>query len=249
MRIRKKTPKPVSAKPPLYVIGYSFSAPSSDELKIWYDLEYGGPLTLQPGTRLGALSAVHGPWNAWLTISLSTEEAKPLSQSTAWDHPNLGAVAPAAAAPTVVADTVLFAARLARGLTLLTQGTALDLVSQRYSNPSDWGDRPLSLFQSQDHIDVIQGETDDASHDWFHTLGMSKFGLDELETRQPKGLPGSFPMQVLAEAADHILQRGHNPTVGSAISISSLGRTCSIDNHRTATIQNLHRIFRRLVIE
>lgn len=249
MRIRKKTPKPAPTKPPLYLVGYSFSAPSSDELKIWYDLEYGGPLALQAGNRPGVLSARHGPWHSWLTISLPAEEAQSLSKSAAWDHPNLGAVAPATAAPTIVADTVLFAARLARGLTLLTQGTALDLVSQRYSNPSDWSDRPLSCFQSRDHIEVTQGEPDDESQDWFYTLGLSKFGLDELETRQPKGLPAPFPMQVLAEAADHILQQGRNPNVGSAIPIPSLGRTLSVENHRTATVQTSHRIFRRLVIE
>lgn len=249
MRIRKKSPKSVSTKPPLYVIGYSFSAPSSDELKVWYDLEYGGPLALQAGNRPGALSAAHGPWHAWLTISLSAEEAGVFTQTVAWDHRHAGTVTPATTTPTLVADMVLLAARLARGLTLLTQGTALDLVTQRYSNPSDWGDRPLTFFQSRDHIDVTQGESEDESHDWFHTSGMSKFGLDELETKQPKGLPGSLPMQALADAADFILQQGRNPTVGSVISIPSLGRNLAIVNHRTATVQNSHRIFRRLVIE
>ena len=249
MRIRKKTPKPAPAKPPLYVIGYSFSAPSSDELKIWYDLEYGGPLTLQADNQPGRLSASHGPWRAWLTISLSAEEAGALTQTVAWDHRHAGAVSPATATPTMMADTVLFAARLARGLTLLTQGTALDLVTQRYSNPSDWGDRPLSFFQSRDHIDVMQGDQEDEGQEWFHTLGLSKFALDELEIRQPRGLPSSFPMEVLTEAADVALQQGRNPTVGSVISIPSLGRNLSVQNHRTAIVQNLHRIFRRLVIE
>jgi hypothetical protein len=250
VRIRKKTPKPAPAKPPLYVVGYSFSAPSSDELKIWYDLEYGGPLTLQAGNRPGVLSASHGPWHAWLTISLSAEETVALTQSAAWDHRSAGTVSPATATPTSVADTVLFAARLARGLTLLTQGTALDLVTQRYSNPSDWGDRPLGLFRITDHLEVTQGDAEaDDSHDWFHTLGMSKFGLDELEARQPKGLPGSFPLQVLAEAAEVVLQQGRNPTVGSVIPIPSLGRTLTVQSHRTATVQNVHRILRRLAVE
>jgi hypothetical protein len=158
-------------------------------------------------------------------------------------------LAPATAAPSMIADTVLFAARLARGLTLLTQGTALDLVSQRYSNPSDWSDRPLALLQSRDHIDVLQGEPDDESHDWFYTLGLSKFGLDELEARRPKGLPEALPRDLLAEAADFILQQGRNPTVGSVLSIPSLERQLAVVNHRTATVQNLHRIFRRLAIE
>lgn len=249
MRIRKKTPKPAPAKPPLYLIGYSFSAPSSDELKIWYDLEYGGPLSLQQSNRPGVFSAVHGPWHAQLAISLPAEETDVLTKTAAWDHRHAGTVSPSAATPALVLDTVLFTARLARGLTLLTQGTSLDLVTQRYMNPSDWTDRPLLLFQSRDHIEVTQGESEDEHQDWFHTLGLSKFGLDELEARQPKGLPGSFPMEVLAEAADAVLQQGRNPTVGSVLAVPSPGRHLRIEGHRTATVQNCHRIFRRLIIE
>ena len=248
MRIRKKTPKPAPAKPPLYLIGYSFSAPSPDELKIWYDLDYGGPLSLAPGNRPGVLSASHGPWHAGLTISLPAEEAGALLETVAWEHRQAGAVSPAITVPASGADTVLFAARLARGLTLLTQGTALDLVTQRYNNPSDWGDRPLTLFQAADHIEVIQGEPDGDGDEAFHTLGLSKFGLDELETTQPKGLPASFPLRLLVEAADVVLQQGRNPTVGSALFVPSVERQLTVVNHRTATVQNVQRIFRRLAI-
>jgi hypothetical protein len=189
----------------------------------------------------------HGPWHAGITISLPDEDYDALSQAVSWEHRHAAAVSPAVAAPHATADTVLFAARLARGLTLLTQGTAFDLVTHRYSNPSDWSDRPLLLFRSQDHVQVMQGETDgEDRQDWFYTLGMSKFGLDELETRQPKGLPGSLPGQVLAEAADLVLHQGHNPPVGSVLALSSLGRTVAIEHHRTATVDNGHRIFRRL---
>jgi hypothetical protein len=248
VRIRKKTPKPAPTKPPLYLIGYSFSAPSSDELKIWYDLEYGGPLSIHQSNQPGALPVSHGPWHAQLTISLPAEGAGALTKTVAWDHRHAGTVSPAAAPPALVLDTMLFTARLARGLTLLTQGTALDLVTQRYLNPSDWTDRPLSAFQTHDHIDVIQGETEDDDDDLFHTVGLSKFGLDELETRQAKGLPASFPTEMLVEAADLVLQQGHNPTVGSVVRIPSLGRSLTVVNHRTATVQNIQRIFRRLAV-
>jgi hypothetical protein len=249
VRIRKKATKPASNKPPLYMIGYSFSAPSPDELKIWYDLEYGGPLTLQQSARPGALSAGHGPWRAWLTIALPEEESRSVSQLAVWDHRNVGIVSPAVAASDIVADTVLFAARLARGLTLLTQGTALDPATQRYSNPSDWSDRPLPLFHLRDHIEVMQDEAEEAGQDWFHTMGMSKFGLDELEIWQPKGLPADSPMQVLNEAANQILQQRNNPKVGSTMVIPSLGRTITIDKHRTAVMQHTQHIFRRVVIQ
>lgn len=249
MRIRKKAPKPAAAKPPLYMIGYRFSAPSPDELTIWYDLEYGGPLALRTSAHAHALSAGHGPWHAWLTIALPEDEAQSLSLQAAWDHQNVGIVSPAVAAPNMVADTVLFAARLARGLTLLTQGTALDPVTQRYSNPSDWSDRPLALFQLRDHVEVTQGEVEDPGRDWFHTAGMSKFGLDELELWQPKGLPADSPMQVLNGAADQIFRQGHNPKVGSSLTIPSLGRTISIDNHRTVAMQQTQWTFRRVAAE
>ena len=249
MRIRKKTPKADPAKPPLYLIGYSFSAPSSDELKIWYDLEHGGPLSLQQSNQPEAFSAVHGPWHAQLTISLPADEAGALTRTVVWDHRHAGTVSPATATPALVLDTVLFTARLARGLALLTQGTALDLVTQRYLNPSDWTDRPLSVFHTHDHIEVIQGELDDAGDDVFHTLGLSKFGFDELETRQAKGLPASFPTEMLTEAADLVLRQGRNPTVGSVLRIASLERNATIVNHRTATVQNVQRVFRRLAAE
>ena len=48
MRIKKKIPKPSAKRPPLYFIGYRGTAPGLDELTIWYDREYGGPLTIRP---------------------------------------------------------------------------------------------------------------------------------------------------------------------------------------------------------
>ena len=42
----------------------------------------------------------------------------------------MGAVAPSIASPRDMPDTVLLAARLARCLTLLTQGTAHDVITQ-----------------------------------------------------------------------------------------------------------------------
>lgn len=247
MRIRKKTSKSPS-KPPLYAIGYRFSAPSSDELKIWYDLEYGGPLTLEPSGISGALAAAHGPWHAQLRISLLPDEVESITQYAAWDHHHAGTVAPAAASPAVIADTVLFASRLARGLTLLTQGTALDLVLQRHSNPSDWSDRPLSLFDLEDHLEITQGETEEDAQEWFHTLGLRKFGLDELEIRQPKGLPDTLPRQVLTEAADEALRSGQNAKVGSTIAIPSLGRSVTVIKHRTATARGSQHIFREVAL-
>ncbi len=68
----------------------------------------------------------------------------------------MGAVAPSIVPPRDMPDTILFAARLARGLTLLTQGTAHDIITNQYVNPSDWQDRPLTHFIAADHIPIMQ---------------------------------------------------------------------------------------------
>jgi hypothetical protein len=249
MKIRKKTAKPAAAKPPLYIIGYSFSAPSADELKIWYDLEYGGPLKLDPEGQGGWFSALHGPWRAWIKITLPPAEADVITQGMPWEHRTAGTVAPAATGPNLITDTVLFAARLARGVTLLTQGTALDLVTQQYINPSDWQDRLLSSFDVRHHIDVQQRDGAGAGEDWFYTLGMSKFGLDELELMRPKGLPEAPALELLAQAAAEILATGRNPKVGSTLAIASLARSITVVKHRTAAapLQRQH-IFREIAI-
>jgi hypothetical protein len=231
------------------VIGYSFSAPSADELTIWYDLEYGGPLRLQASSLAGALLASHGPWQAWLTIAVVGEEADSLAKFIDWTHRNMGRVTAAPAGPALIADTVLFAARLARGLTLLTQGTALDLITQRYSNPSDWHDRPLVQFQLPDHLHVTQQDADDDGHEWFRTAGLSKFGLDELEMRQPQGLPGAFPIQVLEEAAEHALHEGHNLKVGTSVFLPIVSRKITVVKHHTVSTPQAHHIFREVEVD
>jgi hypothetical protein len=246
VRIRKKSAKPALSKPPFYLIGYSFSAPSADEVVIWYDLEYGGPLRLQSGSLPDTLLAMHGPWQSWLTIALPPDEAASLTDSVDWTHRNVGRVTPAPAGPALIADTVLFAARLARGLTLLTQGTALDLITQRYSNPSDWRDHPLVQFLLRDHLHVTQHDADHDGYEWFRTAGLSKFGLDELEMRQPQGLPHAFPIQVLEEAAEHALHGGHNLKVGTSVFLPILGRNITVVKHHTASSPQAHRIFRQV---
>ena len=94
MRIKKKTPKPSSKRPPLYFIGYRSTAPQFDELKSWYDVEYGGPLTVR--TEAGAAEswhASHGPWTAHVVIPLPDTHTSHLKDELAWEHDRIGAVA------------------------------------------------------------------------------------------------------------------------------------------------------------
>ncbi len=235
MRIRKKTPKPSANRPPLYFIGYRGTAPSTEEIKAWYEREYGGPLALRH--EKGApesWQASHAPWTAYVVMPLPASHAGDIMKQLAWEHELMGAVAPPVSTPREMPDLVLFAARLARGLTLLTQGTTYDVTTQAYRNPSDWQDRPLTEFILDDHLTLTHDDTSIPDHVWSYSLGLSKFGLDELEIRQKKGLPERTARELLAESARELLRLGQSPKVGTDLVLPLLGRTVRIVNYRTA---------------
>ncbi|MGC3975040.1 MAG: hypothetical protein QM771_11745 [Nitrospira sp.] len=246
MKIRKKAPKPAPAKPPLYVIGYRGLPPSLDELKVWYDLHYGGPLTWLEPVAEGRAGASHGPWRAHVLTSLPNTETAQWQQVLSWDHQELGAVSLSTATPSTIADTVLVTARLARGLTLLTQGTAFDVTCHEYLNPSDWQDRPLHAFVGADHVTVQHSETPDSSSEWFYTLGLTKFGLDELEVIQPRGLPDRETIALLQCAADAVLRKGHNQKVGCTMDLHAIAHTIRFLKHRTAAPTGRMMAFRQI---
>lgn len=235
MRIRKKSPKPSSRRPPLYFIGYRGTAPALDELIDWYDREYGGPLKvrIEPDAS-ESWHAMHGPWTSHVVMPLPATHRDSLNETLAWDHDLIGAVAPSVMPPREVPDTILFAARLARGLTLLAQGTAFDPTTQQYLNPSDWKDRPLAHFVIADHVSFMQGDDQLGDRSWCYTLGLSKFGMDELEIFFPRGLPDTHARELLGEAASELLRSGHVLKVGSQFRVTLLGQTVTIANYRTA---------------
>jgi hypothetical protein len=235
MRIRKKTPKPSAKRPPLYFIGYRGTAPSTDELTAWYEREYGGPLVIRH--EMGApesWQASHSPWSAHVVMPLPASHVAEIMKQLSWEHELMGAVAPSIVAPREMPDMVLFTARLARGLTLLTQGTAYDVTTRGYINPSDWQDRPLTEFILNDHLAITHDDTSKPGHIWSYSLGLSKFGLDEIETMLDKGLPESTARELLMESANELLRLGQSPKVGTDIHLPLLGRTARIVNYRTA---------------
>ena len=116
----------------------------------------------------------------------------------------------------------------------MTQGTAYDVTTQAYLNPADWKDRPLDLFRAGDHVTVVQTEAAEANREWFYTRGLSKFGLDELETFRPVGLPSREVMDTLADIADELLRLGHSPNVGLTLSLPGIGLSIQVIHHRTA---------------
>jgi hypothetical protein len=204
-------------------------------VRAWFDLEYGGPLTFKDDT-VGPYAltwAGHGPWNAAVQTSLPPEEASSWKDRLHWGHPRAGLVLPTSAPTSKSIDLTLHAARLARGLTLLTGGTAYDAITHTYLNPSDWKDRPLDLFKIGDHVVVDQEESGAPGLERFFTRGLTKFKLDELETFQPLGLPGRPVLENLTDIADEILQAGHSLKVGTTLEIPKLGLTLRIIRHRT----------------
>ncbi|SLM46751.1 conserved protein of unknown function [Nitrospira japonica] len=249
MRIKKKGPKPSSKRPPLYFVGYRGSVPGIEELKTWYDLEYHGPLSVKPeedAPESWRLS--HGPWTAHVVIPLPATHQAGLKDQLAWEHESMGVVAPSITSPREMPDSVLFAARVARGLTLLTQGTAHDPATRQYLNPSDWKDRTLVEFVIDDHVTIAQDDEARPDHTWWYTLGLAKFGMDELETFRPKGLSDQRSNELLAESAHEMIRIGVSPKVGTAFHLPMIGRTIRVTNHRTAAPTGRMQSFREITV-
>lgn len=246
MKIRKKLPKPTGGGQPSYVVGYTSPAPLAAELQMWFDLEYGGPLKLLAAGEAGPVTAVHGPWTVRLQIALPHADAAGWAERLDWRHPHAGAILRPSVTPQQACDLLLLAARLARGLTLLTQGTAYDLITHTYLNPSDWTDRPLDRFRVSDHVTVSQADSPDSRTEWFYTLGLSKFGLDELEVFQPVGLPGQPMLDTLAGIAEEMIRLGRSPKVGATLPLPLLGLAVTVKRHRTAAPAGLSLPFREI---
>jgi hypothetical protein len=242
MKIRKKLPKPSGSERPLYVVGYSSPAPSAAELQLWFDLEYGGPLKLRESGE--TMIATHGPWR--VRVQLASSQADVWSERLDWRHTHAGAILRPSVTPQQACDIILHAARLARGLTLLTQGTAYDKITHTYLNPSDWTDRPLDRFSTADHVTVSQTDSPDPQTDWFHTLGLSKFGLDELEVFRPVGLPSRPTLETLTAIAYEMLRIGRSPKVGTTLPLPLLGLSIAVTRHRTAAPSGLSLPFREI---
>ncbi len=255
MKIRKKAQKTAKSGLPLYVVGFSFTAPSFDEVKVWFDLEYGGPLKYdpppspnQPAADLDHLTwAIHGPWRAAVQGPLPEATASEWRAQLAWGHRHLMCVRPTTGPPATRLDGVLHAARLARGLTLLSHGTAYDTITDQYLNPSDWQDRRLEDFSLDDHLAVVQAEGPEPSREWFYTDGLRKFGLDELETFRAVGLPAHPAQDMLRNAAEVVLHLGRSPGVESTLSVPLAPGALRVRRHRTVMLRGQSTAMREII--
>lgn len=235
MRIKKKSPKPSAKRPPLYFVGFRGSRPMPDELTLWYDQAYGGPLRIaQEDQAPDSWQLTHGAWSAHVVMPLPSSHAAGLVDQLAWEHDKIGAVAPAVMPPRDMPDAVLLAARIARGLTLLTQGTAYDIITQQYLNPSDWQDRSLTGFIAGDHVLVAVDDQAKPGAVWCYTLGLSKLGYDELETFIPQGVSDREAKDLLGESVEEVIRLGQSPKVGASFDLPGADRTLTVANHRTA---------------
>ena len=163
-----------------------------------------------------------------------------------WDHSSSIEVSAGSNTGQSKLDVVLHVARLARGITILTGGTAYDVATGEYLNPSDWQDQGLNSFYLEEHIQIEQREKIELRQVWFYTRGLSKFGLDELECLRPTGLSETVVKEVLGESAEWVVSRGNVPKIGEQINLPSFGQTVKIIRHRTDQSLGRSMAFREL---
>jgi hypothetical protein len=232
----KRKPAGKELRLPTFVIGYAAPEPPAPGfLAAWFDQEYGGPLAIQLPRDQSAtrFEAHHGPWAALVDARLPQSIADPWRGRLQWSHPHAAHVLPLRMTGRDCRDIVLLIARLARGLTLLTGGTAYDTATDTYLNPSDWSDRPLRDFRIADHLRIEQVDGRTEGKVWFHTRGLSKFGLEDLETFRAQGLSERPVIEAFTEMADALTLAGKAPNVGESFAVPGLDRPVRVVRHRT----------------
>lgn len=234
-KIKRKT-KSVLGKRPNFVVGFSGSDPPPPGfLAAWFNQHYGGPLTIRFPERdsNSTFEARHVDWQALVSHVPSEEERARWKNQIGWEHSQVMQVVSTSPVGLSKPDVVLFVSRLARGLTLLTDGTAFDLAARHYFNPSDWSERPLDTFRLDDHVQVQQEEHALDGRQWLYTRGLAKFGLEDLEIFLPRGLSGNIAIERLLDLADLCVSQGRSPKVGECVQLLSEAIEVRVVNHRT----------------
>ena len=235
-KIKKKGSRKKPQVLPAFVIGYTLAEPPPPGyLAAWFNQRYGGPLQIQFPNEAGhsRFDAIHTTWHVTVNTALPEDTAETWHQGLEWSHSQLAAVAPVQHVGQDKRDIALHTARIARGITLLTEGTAYDVVTHSFLNPSDWSDRPLDQFDIEDHVKVEQQENLATCQIWFYTLGLAKFGLEEIETFRPLGLPDQPVIDKLLEIGTLLLGTGKGTKVGDQLPLPESGHVVRIERHRT----------------
>ena len=126
------------------------------------------------------------------------------------------------------------------------EGTTYDVATGGYRNPSDWNDQDLVVFQIQDHVQIEQHDQIQRMRTWFHTRGLSKFGLDEVETFRPIGLSGRDIEAMLYGVACQLIAKGKNPKVGEHVPFGKEGLQVEVVRHRTDPMYGMPLAFREI---
>ena len=246
-KIKKKKPK--SDALPAFLIGWTHGeAPPPGYLAAWFDRLYGGPLQIRFLSVNGHhhVEAVHTNWRARVQWAPPAKMVEQWQSRLQWEHRHLAQLVAPPKTHIDRQDEVLHVARIARGLTLLMEGTTYDVASGIYRNPSDWHDRDLMVFRIHDHVQVEQHEQIQHMRTWLHTRGLTKFGLDEVETFQPIGLSGRDIEAILYEVARHLIAHGKNPKIGEPVPFGREGFQAEVVRHRTDPLYEVSLPFREI---
>ncbi len=95
------------------------------------------------------------------------------------------------------------------------------------------GDRSLRNFRIADHLRIEQVEGRADGRVWFHTRGLSKFGLEDIETYRPTGLSERPVIEAFTEIAEVLTLMGKAPNVGESFMVEGLNRMVRVVRHRT----------------
>ena len=106
-------------------------------------------------------------------------------------------------------------------------------ITHSFLNPSDWHDLTLDHFAFDDHVKIEQLEHMESGQMWFYSLGLAKFGLEEIETFRPFGLPDQPVIDRLREIGNMILASGTVAKVGDRLTLQESGKLVTIVKHRT----------------
>ncbi|GJL59581.1 MAG: hypothetical protein NPIRA03_24380 [Nitrospirales bacterium] len=248
-KIKKK--KSASQVVPAFLVGWTHGhPPPPGYIAAWFDEAYGGPLRIRflASTGHHHFEAAHTNWIAEINIEPSPAIVEQWQSRLQWEQTQLALLFPPTTA-TDRRDVLLHVARMARGVTLLTEGTTYDVATGTYLNPSDWRDRNLEVFRITDHVQVEHHEDVHRARMWFHSRGLTKFGLDEIETFRSTGLSSREVKDTVLRVADHLIEQGKNPKVGERIVLDGSGLQVMVVRHRTDPLYGAPLAFREFILE
>ncbi len=234
---------------PAFLVGWTHEdPPPPGYLSAWFDQEYGGPLLVRfvSSTHSNEFKATHTTWSGTVNTAPLESHVKQFCEGLQWEHSRFAQVLPGGKGKGNRQDDILHLSRLARGLTLLTGGTAYDVDAGTYLNPSDWQDRDLTGFRVEDHVQVVQQEVAAKASLWLHTRGLTKFGVDELEAFHPLSLPAHPIEEALLKLSGQIIDLGKNLKIGEHVLIGERGPYAEVVRHRTDPLYGKPIAFREL---